>query len=746
MHRAQASFFLAATPPQVEKAATQFALAGVPFEEVLLLLLSLGQSVDKHMQGSVTGHTSNSGGSGSGSGSGVQQQQQQVVEYDFSGPTMQALRLYLREKLRLLPADAKSQKTMIATWLCEIFLHTIAAAATANVSTPVSDSDSATSSHQQQSMTKTVQEFKEFLRKNRGSLDNATTLSLLLTRGPTMRPLLLFYSQIIGDYDKVVSHYIHEGMIGEAISVLKNAPIEKVEELIYKKAPILMASNPEMAVELFLSKDYLTPTRLLPALFRYSELLDRQHQAARDRSNNHSGRGQGQSRVTHGHDLLAPSSAVTAATSSFEVSDEYDDGLDQDSDGNRVNFAIYYLESYLVNIKERERSGDGFCYVESSVQHALIWLLAKYDDDKESGLLKLIIPLVDTDSLYGDAEAEGQSDHGSCLLDRDSIDISYVLRECKREKRTRSCVYLYVLLNCMEKAVTAALEIDLQLAKNIASRYQVHQSQFDGGGGSGREGEGEGEGGKGEMMLSGVTGVAAVGKKLWLRIIEHVVLTLGKGGISQVLEMLHDSKGLLRIEDILEQLPDFTEIDHFKEEICHTLEDYASRIETLKSEMDELSSSAEAIDKELIGVTTRGFAMRNHQRCEVCSEALQASAQQLSWDQFYLFPCGHGYHEGCMLKKAPEYLEHAADVQLVSSLKEQIAAVSSRAKDADKRSMVQLEHLQAEMDGLVAADCPLCGDYMIRSTSLSLLLLPPSSSSSNGSARSLEDEAKSWEL
>ena len=635
---------------------------------------------------------------------------------------MQALRLYLREKLRLLPADAKSQKTMIATWLCEIFLHTIASAATAQ---------------QQQGVGKTVQEFKDFLRKNRGSLDNATTLSLLLSRGPAMRPLLLFYSQIIGDYEKVVSHYIHEGMIGEAISVLKNAPIEKVEELIYKKAPILMAKNPEMAVELFLSKDYLTPTRLLPALFRYSELLDRQYQAARDKSNNLN-KNRSQSRVTHGQDLLAGS----PSTPSFDATNEYDDGLDHDSDGNRINFAIYYLESYLVNIKERERIGDGFCYVESSVQHALVWLLAKYDDDKETGLLKLIIPLVDTDSLYGDAEAEGQSDHDSCLLDRDSIDLSYVLRECKRENRTRSCVYLYVLLNCMEKAVTAALEIDLQLAKNIASRYQVHQTQFDGGV-SGRDGEE----GKDAMMLSGVTGVAAVGKKLWLRIIEHVVLTLGKGGISQVLEMLHDSKGLLRIEDILEQLPDFTEIDHFKEEICHTLEDYASRIETLKSEMDELSSSAETIDKELVGVTTRGFAMRNHQRCEVCSEALQASAQQLNWDQFYLFPCGHGYHEGCLLKKAPEYLEHASDVQLVSSLREQIAAVSSRAKDADKRSMVQLEHLQAEMDGLVAADCPLCGDYMIRATGLSLLLLPASSSSSSSSRGvALEEEAKSWEL
>lgn len=686
VHRAQADFFL--TSDQIEKAATQFALAGVPFDEVLLLLLTLG--AERSRQGTILNSTSSNTGAKNGA--------PQLAEYDFSDQSLEALRLYLREKLRILPPSAKSQKTMIATWLCEIYLHTVASAA----------------AHHREGVAQTVQEFKDFLRKNKGALDNATTMSLLLSRGQAMRPLLLFFSQIIGDYEKVVSHYINENMVAEAISVLKNAPIEKVEELIYKKAPILMARSPELAVELFLSKAYLAPTRLLPALFRYSELLDRQHQAARENSRS-------SGRTSHAHDLLT-------TTSSDVKGDDYEDRLDQDSDGARVNFAVYYLQSYLTNSKERERNGEGFCFIEASVQHALIWLLAKYDDANESGLLKLIVPLVDSDSLYGDVEAEVVSEE--CLLDRDSIDISYVLRECKRENRTRSCVYLYVLMNFMEKAVAAALEIDLSLAKSIASRYQVHQSHMDVSS-FGREG-------KDEMMLSGVTGAAAVGKKLWLRIIEHVVLTQGKGGVSQVLQMLHDSKGLLRIEDILEHLPDFTEIDLFKEEICNTLEDYANRIETLKSEMDELSSSAETIDKELAGVTTRGFAMRNHQRCEGCSEALQS--QQLSWEQFYLFPCGHGYHEACLLKKSGEYLEHAADIQLVASLKEQISAVSARAKDADKRSMVQMEHLQAELDALVAADCPLCGDYMIRSTGLSLL------SSGLSSTTNMADESKSWEL
>jgi hypothetical protein len=44
-------------------------------------------------------------------------------------------------------------------------------------------------------------------------------------------------------------------------------------------------------------------------------------------------------------------------------------------------------------------------------------------------------------------------------------------------------------------------------------------------------------------------------------------------------------------------LPDFTEIDQFKEEICCTLAEYGARMEGLRAEMDELSISAENIEK-----------------------------------------------------------------------------------------------------------------------------------------------------
>jgi hypothetical protein len=173
--------------------------------------------------------------------------------------------------------------------------------------------------------------------------------------------------------------------------------------------------------------------------------------------------------------------------------------LDEDSDGNRQIFAIHYLQEVM---KSASESG---VFVDTSVQHALIWFLAKYDEENERELLNLFMPMVETDAVYGEA---------GILLDRDAIDLSFALRVCRRADRKRTCVYIYVLLNMFEKAVALALEIDMEFAKSIASRPVDY----------------------------------AVGKKLWLSIVQRVIATEAARDSSRVLDALKESKGLVRIE------------------------------------------------------------------------------------------------------------------------------------------------------------------------------------------------------
>lgn len=244
-----------------------------------------------------------------------------------------------------------------------------------------------------------------------------------------------------------------------------------------------------MAVELFLSRPLLRPKKLLPALFRYAEVLDRQTAVLENR------------RLAMSHKKGSGGSDPLQAGKAHHTSSDEILSLDEDSYGNKKNFAIYYLEETL----HRACVQVGEIVVDASVQHALIWFLAKYDDDSERGLLALLQPLVDTDGIYGE---------DGVVIDRDIFDPGLALRTCRRLHRKRSCVYLYVLMNLYEKAVALALEVSVEFAKAIASRPVEY----------------------------------AVAKKLWLAIAKHVIISAGESDIGRVLDVLRDSNGVLRIE------------------------------------------------------------------------------------------------------------------------------------------------------------------------------------------------------
>jgi hypothetical protein len=60
-------------------------------------------------------------------------------------------------------------------------------------------------------------------------LNQAATFALFVSRAnePKIRPLYVFYASIVGDYDRVVTHFLHEQRYAEAILHINNAPMEK---------------------------------------------------------------------------------------------------------------------------------------------------------------------------------------------------------------------------------------------------------------------------------------------------------------------------------------------------------------------------------------------------------------------------------------------------------------------------------------------------------------------------------------
>jgi len=627
--KARADHALSATPRRAQEAALYFAQAGTPFEEVIMLLLGTTGAADAE-------------GRGSRGSAGLPLQ---LGSYAVThGTELSALRIYLLDAVEVLPHSAKSQRTMVCTWLCEIFLHQVTMreladerAVTAAAETNSSSSSSSNGGGDADADIDTrelVEQFKGFLDLRLPHLDVATTLSLITMRGRGVhRELLLYFAQLVNDYDRIVSRLVSDRQITEALHVLDAASVDRVQGLVYKFAPITIQSHPRATVDMLLSKPELRVSGVLPALLRYANCLEKP---------------------------ASLSGGQTGTTGGGDDEEEADD----------ENYAVTYLQDY-VRRALAHRGG-----AEAAAFHSLLWLLAKYGDEAELDLCNFLM------SLH---MAREEPFYASWR-----INAHYMLRQCQQCGRKRGVVHAYLLCGLAPQAVQAALEVDMALAKQVA------------------------QGAKEEER-----------KGLWLTIAQHVIKT--DADAKRALLLLAESEGALKIEDLLPLLPDFTEIELFKEEICSTLEDCGSRIDQLKSEMWELSESAESINTELESMKRRGYSVSSLQRCEYCPMALFNR-------QFYLFPCSHGFHNDCLLARVHEHRHlEPPQLEVVAALEEQIHALSRRSKD-DKRALTQQEYLQNELDGYVAADCPLCGYVMIRSLAMPLV--------SDSDAK----DAETWEL
>ena len=106
--------------------------------------------------------------------------------------------------------------------------------------------------------------------------------------------------------------------------------------------------------------------------------------------------------------------------------------------------------------------------------------------------------------------------------------------------------------------------------------------------------------------------------------------------------------------------------------------------------------------------------MARSQRCAYCGEIAVSS-------QFYLFPCGHSFHTDCVMERIDHHLQ-PAEKEEVRKIEAQLQALTPNGDVVkDKKTIQQREYLRGELDGLVAAECPLCGDRMIESIALPLI-------------------------
>nr|XP_018264614.1 uncharacterized protein I303_02787 [Kwoniella dejecticola CBS 10117]OBR86772.1 hypothetical protein I303_02787 [Kwoniella dejecticola CBS 10117] len=226
--------------------------------------------------------------------------------------------------------------------------------------------------------------------------------------------------------------------------------------------------------------------------------------------------------------------------------------------------------------------------------------------------------------------------------DKPYYDLDYALRTCKQHNRIQPCVLIYSKLGLYESSVDLALEKgDLELAKINADRPDDDE---------------------------------ALRKKLWLKIAKYVVQE--QKDIKSAMRFL-ESTDLIKIEDILPFFPDFVVIDDFKVEICNALEEYSSKIDELKAEMDEATASAESIRRDIEGLANRFVTVEPEDKCWKCGVSLTIR-------QFYVFPCQHLFHADCLISMAMEYLP-AHSLRRILKLQDELV---TRSSDPSSRALL----------------------------------------------------------
>ncbi|KAL7532562.1 hypothetical protein ACHAXR_004706 [Thalassiosira sp. AJA248-18] len=269
------------------------------------------------------------------------------------------------------------------------------------------------------------------------------------------------------------------------------------------------------------------------------------------------------------------------------------------------------------------------------------------------------------------------------------LDKSFALRTILRTGRHfRSAVKLYMGFGMRQQAVELALKVDPSLARELARQSDDKDET----------------------------------KRLWLMIARNAAANNGtstrdgKDVVARVVMVLKDcGPDILSIEDVLPFLPDFAQIDEFKDEICSALASYSSKIEHYLKEMNECDQTCDALRDELSRLKAVGTKIRDDARCAFTNKYVLEEGEP-----FYAFPSGYVVLESALKQ---EVIPHLNEKQLrrVKFIENELArlrrsrASIGRSSYEVARDDYEMEELQVELNGLIAAECPLTGSVMVDS-------------------------------
>ncbi|KDE09671.1 hypothetical protein MVLG_00077 [Microbotryum lychnidis-dioicae p1A1 Lamole] len=168
-----------------------------------------------------------------------------------------ALRYYLTAKLERISKSDLTQRMMLATWLVEIYLSKI------NQLEDMAAAERSREDAQNFEVEKpmTEEDLRNFFKTYKDNLDPTTIFDLLESHG--REELTLYYAAIVGDHERIVTHWVLEENWKNALVSLNQ---QEGLDAYYRFAPVLLRHAPNETVETFMRQPSLDVRRLIPAL------------------------------------------------------------------------------------------------------------------------------------------------------------------------------------------------------------------------------------------------------------------------------------------------------------------------------------------------------------------------------------------------------------------------------------------------------------------------------------------------
>ena len=493
---------------------------------------------------------------------------------------LEALKLYLElykennikeEKDKKLSNELTLQLNLIVTWMVEIFL-----------SEPKS----------------TMKEFTELIRAHKKTINPELIYQILLGYGKMDE--YENFSQILGDYKRVVVHRINQGQIDSALdflaetaSYLTDLPKDNMELLIQlgniylENSHLFFQSNPKEAF------DFLYNI-LIQANVEINNYIENVVLALMSRADKDITKAKNKETLTTQEKLkLNEDTACILKNIKRLITTKYHSNIN-----NQIKAQLNSINNLYIL----------YLSLNPSNNLAILDFLKEYIEVNAAGRRKKKISF--------------QLDYAKTLLKDNKLAYAYILalggkyseaisyalkQEENEEKKTKEEI------KDMEKM---ELDVAEYIARNVTDKDKKMQ------------------------------------KSLWIQIFkilgERNTNSKNEEKLAQALNIMDRSK-VLKIEDVLPYITDSIKIEEFKTHISECISQYEKNINELKENIRSYNKTADNIKMDINKVKKKPTEIKyNEFKCEICKELIRNK-------RIFLFPCGHMFDMDCIRKRLLDY-------------------------------------------------------------------------------------------